>query len=87
MYSFSLEIQIIDIDYELIRNARTTVFSSHQTNTPCIRLFGVTPEGHSAQVNVFGFFPYFYVNIPQETKEMSVGSIRSALEVINSLHF
>ncbi len=65
--------QVLEIDYinvengsELTRNLSECELS----RIPKIRMFGVTAEGHSAMVDVYGFLPYFYAPVPAELDGM-----------------
>jgi len=41
---------------------------SPENYVPIVRMFGVTAEGHSVLVNVYGVLPYFYVAVPNDEK-------------------
>jgi DNA polymerase delta subunit 1 len=65
----SIDLQVMDIDYINIDNH--TEFTKNLSNCelskiPKIRMFGVTSEGHSVMVDVYGFMPYFYAPVPAE---------------------
>ena len=67
----------IDCDYYIIKE--------NTGQSPVIRMFGVTENGHSVLVHVHQFEPYFYVQMPagfardQENLEL----FRKELNVIN----
>lgn len=39
-------------------------YAMSDDHEPVVRLFGVTPQGHSVMVHVHDFMPYFYVAVP-----------------------
>jgi len=49
--------------------------------TPTIRIFGVTKDGHSVLAHVHGVTPYFYCDCPSESfSEADCGKFREALD-------
>jgi len=62
---------VIDMDYKMYKRE------------PVVRLFGVTEEGNSVMCQVFGFYPYFFVELSREInvdeKELAIDIMQKAL--------
>ena len=56
--------QQIEIDVSSGKPHETMVRGSDPNDTPHIRLFGLTKEGHSVLTHVHGFMPYLYSECP-----------------------
>lgn len=70
-----LVVQIMDIDYiSIVNDSEFTrnISASDLSKIPKIRMFGVTAEGHSAMLDIYGFMPYFYAPVPSKLAEWFV---------------
>lgn len=61
-----LECQIVDVQADYVKPDEAPVPRSNITapgyrDVPVMRVYGVTPEGHSANINCWNFHPYFFV--------------------------
>jgi DNA polymerase delta subunit 1 len=64
----SLVFQQMECDYTII-DAPYSSPKALENGTPeskmaIIRMFGLTMEGHSVMLNIYGFLPYFYIAVP-----------------------
>ena len=57
-----------DDEYEQRRTPQKKMSGNMEKMSMVIHLFGVTPEGESIRTTVYGFEPYFYVQMPNDSK-------------------
>lgn len=72
--------QQIEIDVSSGKPHETMVKGSDPNDTPHIRLFGLTKEGHSVLAHVHGFMPYLYSECPQVTIAQQVHTTYSIVD-------
>lgn len=65
----------MDCDYTILekpyKSSKATELGSQESKIPLIRLFGITNEGHSVLVNVYGFLSYIYIAVPPHDDSIS----------------
>lgn len=71
-------IQQLEIDYQAVTSEKATACTD--VPFPLIRMYGVTEEGNSVLVNVYGFTPYIYVQAPEGFRVEDCDSLRKNLE-------
>jgi hypothetical protein len=90
--TFATVFQQMECDYTVGPPHALIKIGSPEPSVPIVRLFGVTAEGHSVLVKVYGVLPYFYVQVPiqdpkwaklLEDKMNLCNSFRLALEVFS----
>jgi len=76
----SLCFQQLEIDYTVERpHPRHYASAAPDSRAPVLRCFGVTREGNSVCVQVYGFEPYFYVTAPPGFSPDDLESFRQVL--------
>lgn len=65
-----LECQVVDVQSDFVKPSEATIprqliQAEGDAQVPVMRVYGVTPEGHSANINCWNFYPYFFVEPKQ----------------------
>ncbi|CAN8270830.1 unnamed protein product [Cochlearia groenlandica] len=77
--SHSIVFQQLEIDY-VTEESDTEMLPGSSGESPVIRIFGVTREGHSVCCRVHGFKPYFYISCPPGLSPCDVSTLRLSIE-------
>ena len=71
----------IDCDYEYI-SPNFYNYPEERNGEPLLRLYGITENGNSVCATIEGFFPYFYVKMPENFIEKHIPAFKDFIEVI-----
>lgn len=73
----------MDCDYTIVPNPtspKARELGECESKIPVIRLFGITEEGHSVLVNVYGYLSYMYIAVPPHPPEVDDFNLCNALK-------
>lgn len=79
--SESEDFQFMQIDIDSDIYTKDYYVSNDLLDKPIIRMYGVTETGNSVCAIIEGFYPYFYVRLPQNVNEKNLDDIK---KIINS---
>lgn len=74
----------MDIDYTVIdkpyKSPKALENGLNESKLAVIRMFGITIEGFSVMLNIYGFLPYFYIAVPPHSSNLDEFTLSKAVQ-------